>query len=325
MIRRESLIALAVSLILGVLAVYLANIYLSRSDVKVEAAAVGTTRVAVAAVPLDYGVEVTPEKIRFVDFPNASLPAGSFRTLDQLLPPGKKRVALRPMQVNELILASKLSGEGQSASIAALLPDGKRAAAIRLNDVSGVAGFIQPNDTVDVLVTRQASASGDANQLTDVLLQNIRVIAIDQNAKNADGTPSIAKTATLEVQPLDAQKLALAQQVGSLSLVLRKPGEDQNSALVETVSLNDLRYSLYGGNRYGVTSPAAGGGFGQSMAAAFDPARARIAAANQSSARRPVRRVATPVSRPPKPSRSNSVEIVRGTEGKDYEVNVYGS
>ena len=317
--KRESLIALGVALVLGVLAVYLANIFLSRSEVRTETAAMGTTRVAVAAVPLDYGVEVTPEKIRFVDLPNANLPAGSFRTINQLLPMGKKRVALRPIQVNELILASKLSGEGQSASIAALLPDGKRAAAIRLNDVSGVAGFIQPNDSVDVLVTRQAGVSGGAGQQTDVLLQNVRVIAIDQNAKNADGTPSIAKTATLEVQPVDAQKLALAQQVGSLSLVLRKPGEEQNSPLVQTVSLNDLRYSLSGGARY------SGSSFGQSLAAAFEPARARIAASAQPTTQRPVRRGASPVVRAPRKGNSNSVEIVRGTEGKDYEVNVYGS
>ena len=320
--KRESLIALGVALVLGALAVYLANIFLSRSEVRTETAAMGTTRVAVAAVPLDYGVEVTPEKIRFVDLPNANLPAGSFRTINQLLPMGKKRVALRPIQVNELILASKLSGEGQSASIAALLPDGKRAAAIRLNDVSGVAGFIQPNDSVDVLVTRQAGVSGGAGQQTDVLLQNVRVIAIDQNAKNADGTPSIAKTATLEVQPVDAQKLALAQQVGSLSLVLRKPGEEQNSPLVQTVSLNDLRYSLSGGARY---TGSGGGGFGQSLAAAFEPARARIAASAQPTTQRPVRRGASPVVRAPRKGNSNSVEIVRGTEGKDYEVNVYGS
>ena len=324
--KRESLIALGVALVLGALAVYLANIFLSRSEVRNEAAVVGTTRVAVAAVPLDYGVEVTPEKIRFVEFPNASLPAGSFRTINQLLPMGKKRVALRPIQVNELILASKLSGEGQSASIAALLPDGKRAAAIRLNDVSGVAGFIQPNDSVDVLVTRQGGQSGDSNQLTDVLLQNVRVIAIDQNAKNADGTPSIAKTATLEVQPVEAQKLALAQQVGSLSLVLRKPGEEQNNPLVQTVSLNDLRYSLYGGAHYaGNGSSSGGGSFGQSLAAAFEPARARIAASARPTAQRPVRRGANPAARAPRPSNSNSVEIVRGTEGKDYEVHVYGS
>ena len=320
MMKRQSWIALGVALVLGVLAVYLANVFLSRTEEKTQVAAAGTTKVAVAAVPLDYGVEVTPEKIRFVDYPTSSLPAGTYRTVNDLMPMGKKRVALRPMQVNELILASKISGEGQNASIAALLPDGKRAAAVRLNDVSGVAGFIQPNDAVDVLVTRQSGGGGEARQVTDVLLQNIRVIAIDQNAKNADGTPAIAKTATLEVEALDAQKLALAQQVGALSLVLRKAGEEQNNPLVETVSLEDLRYSIYGGARY-----AGGGAYGQSLAAGFEPARSRVSAVAQPAPRPVVRRRASPVARAPQPNRSNSVDIVRGTKGEAYVVGVYGS
>lgn len=306
MLRRQSLIALGIALVLGLVAVYLANVFLSQNEKRAAEANVGTTRVAVAAVPLDYGVELSAEKVRFVNFPNSSIPPGSYRTMTELLPMGKRRVALRPMQINEPILASKLSGEGQGASIAALLPDGKRAASVRINDVSGVAGFIQPNDTVDVLVTRTPLDQRGA-QITDVLLQNVRVMAIDQNAKNADGTPVIARTATLEVDPLDAQKLALAQQVGTLSLVLRKPGEQENNPLVETVSLDDLRYSIYGGARYATTAPIA-----------VPTVRVQPAATQ----RRPVRRVATPAPRQPP---TNNVQIVRGTEGKNYEVRDYGS
>src|SRR5688572_21227428 len=124
MIRRQSLIALGIAVLLGVLAVYFANVFLSANERRVETATQGTTKVAVAAMPLDYGVELTAEKVRFVEFPNASIPPGSYRSMTELLPMGKKRVALRPMQVNEPILASKITGEGQSASIAALLPDG---------------------------------------------------------------------------------------------------------------------------------------------------------------------------------------------------------
>ena len=303
--RRQTLIALGIAVVLGLFAVYLANVFLTQTEQKAAVTPTGMTKVAVAAVPLDYGVELTTDKIRFADYPAASIPPGSFRNIAELLPAGKRRVALRPMLVNEPILATKISGEGQGASIALLLPDGKRAAAVRINDVSGVAGFVQPNDSVDVLITRQVAGSDDV-QLTDVLLQNIRVIATDQNAKGADGKPTLAKTATLEVDPVDAQKLALAQQIGQLSLVLRKPGEEQNNPVIETVSLQDLRYSLYGGGgRY----PAA--------------------ATNQPGAARPiVRRVNTmrrtaPVVRVV--PRTNSVQIVRGTEGNSYEVGDYGS
>lgn len=302
--RRQTLIALGVALLLGLFAVYLANVFLSRSEQKAAAVPQGMTKVAVAAVPLDYGVELTPDKVRFADYPVSSVPPGSFRNISQLLPAGKRRVALRPMLVNEPILATKISGEGQGASIAALLPDGKRAAAVRINDVSGVAGFVQPNDSVDVLITRQAG--GSDSQMTDVLLQNVRVIAIDQDAKGADGRPLVGKTATLEVDPLDAQKLALAQQVGSLSLVLRKPGEEQNNAYVETVSLNDLRYSLYGGARYPVA------------------ATNRPTAPASTVRRVTVRRPAPVVRAAPRPRTSN-IQIVRGTEGNSYEVGDYGS
>src|SRR6202008_3920576 len=118
----------------------------------------------------------------------------------------------------------------------------------------------------DVLITRQNAGAAQSTQLTDVLLQNIRVIAIDQQAKNADGTPKVARTATLEVTPIDAQKLALAQEVGSLSLVLRKPGE-QTNPVVETVSMNDLRYNMYGGARY--PAPAVVGNFGSGVGGAI--------------------------------------------------------
>src|SRR5437762_3273216 len=177
---RQSLIALAAALVLGLAAVFFANSYLSRSERKAYAA--GTTRVAVAALPMAYGADITPDKVRFVDYPNSSIPPGVFTTAAQLMPGGKKRFALMPISVNEPILSGKISGAGQGASIAALLPDGMRAASVRINDVSGVAGFIMPNDTVDVLITRNPANVGA--QVTDVLLQNVRIIAIDQQSKH---------------------------------------------------------------------------------------------------------------------------------------------
>ena len=131
-----------------------------------------------------------------------------------------------------------------------------------------------------------------------MLLQNIRVIATDQNAKGADGQPVIARTATLEVDPIEAQKLALAQQVGQLSLILRKPGEDQNTAGVRTVSLNDLRYSYYGASYPAAAPPV-------EVHRLIMPRRAR------------------PVMRAPAGPRTENVQVVRGTVGNSYEVGGY--
>lgn len=307
---RQTLLALGVAALLGIVAVILANAFLSKSEE--EAYAGGTTRIAVATAPLAFGTDITPDKVRFVDYPRSSLPPGAFTNARELMPAGAKRVALLPIAVNEPILASKISAQGQGASIAALLPPGKRAAAVRINDVSGVAGFVQPNDSVDVLITRQlATTSNDNVQVTDVLLQNVRVIAIDQQARNADGTPRVAKTATLEVEPLAAQKLALAQEVGTLSLVLRKPGETDNP-VVETVSMNDLRYNIYGGARY--PAPAVVGSFGAATAASVDRAASTVA-------RAPRRPTPARASAAPRPSPSgNQIEVYRGTVSNQVRV-----
>jgi pilus assembly protein CpaB len=306
--KRQTIIALGVAIVLGLVAVLLANTYLTGRERQIAAAEpTGMVRVAVASMPLAYGADITPDKVKFVNYPATSLPPGTYKSIAELLPQGKRRVALRPIQVNQPLLAADLSGEGQNASIAALLPDGMRAATVRINDVSGVAGFVKPNDTVDVLITRQPIGGGaGAQQVTDVLLQNVRVIAMGSDAVGADGKPSPTNSTTLEVTPVDAQKLVLGQQLGQLSLALRKPGEEQNIPRVETVSLDDLRYSYYGSLAPG---PAA-------AAAPPRPVQARVARLTQP--RRPAPRVTVK----PAPSTS-TVSVTRGTETKDYEVGGY--
>ena len=308
--KRQTLIALGVAIVLGLIAVLLANTYLTGREKRMDAGNEPLVRVAVASMPLTFGMDITPDKVKFVQYPAASLPPGAYKSMAELLPQGKRRVALRPIQVNQPLLASDLSGEGQNASIAALLPDGMRAATVRINAVSGVAGFVKANDTVDVLITRTPigpDGASQGKQVTDVLLQNIRVIAMGQDAAGADGKPKVAGNVTLELTPLDAQKVALGQELGDLSLVLRKPGEDQNIPKVETVSLDDLRYSYYGSRPPG--SPGA--------PAAAAPA-ARPTAVRTSAPRSPV------VRRAPQPVKNTStIEVTRGTDTKDYEVGGY--
>ena len=309
--NRQTLIALGVAVVLGIIAVIVANAYLTGREKQMAASPQGVVRVAVASMPFNYGDDITPDKVKFVNYPATSLPPGVHRSMAELLPEGKRRVALRPIQPNQPLLAADLSGSGQNASIAALLPDGMRASTVRINDISGVAGFIKANDTVDVLVTRQAigpdGAQGD-QQVTDVLLQNVRVIAMGQDAAGGSNQPVVQRSATLEVSPVDAQKLTLGQALGQLSLVLRKPGDEQNIPQVETVSLHDLRYS------YNSSLPP---GMRPATAAQPQQQRARIARLSQPR-RAPVQRAAMPV----RPATS-TVSVTRGLETKDYEVGGY--
>lgn len=307
--KRQSVIALGVALVLGLVAVFLANTYLlaGRNSQTPD----GMTKVAVANVPLEFGQDLKPEMIRLINYPTDALPAGSFRSAAELTDPKNRRVVIAPMAANEVILASKISGKGQGASIAALLPDGMRAVSVRINDVSGVAGFIQPSDSVDVLITRRISRGERDQQVTDVLLQNTRVIAMGQRAKNETGKPAVAKTATLEVSPVDAQKLALGQQVGDLSLVLRKPGEQDGLGSVQTVSLDDLRSGVSAGTYGGAMTATA-------LAQPARPSWTRVAQRAPSPA--PRRAAPRPAATPaPAPVR-NSVDVVRGTAATSYEV-----
>jgi pilus assembly protein CpaB len=98
MANRQTFIALGVAVVLGLLAVFLANNFLSGKERQVYRGA--TTKVAVAQVPMAYGADITPDKVRFVDYPNTSIPPGAFTNAAQLMPGGKKRVALMPIAIN---------------------------------------------------------------------------------------------------------------------------------------------------------------------------------------------------------------------------------
>lgn len=295
--QNRSLIVLGLAILLGLAAVFIANSYLTGVEEQAETVDKTMVRVAVARVPLEYGTAVTNENIRFVTWPRASLPAGTFASTKGLVVPGQPRVALRPIEVNEPIMQSKLSGEGGRASISAILLEDKRAVAVRVGDVSGVAGFVLPGDSVDVFITRQVEEGDRSEQVTDVLLQNVKVIAIDQNANDNADQPKVSKTATLEVEQIDAQKLVLGEKVGSLSLALRNVANQETDA-VQTVSIDDLQDGAYGGQ---YRSPSA-------SYASYSPSPSYRG-------RRIVRRATRP-----KPPTTATVQIVRGTGTTNYEV-----
>lgn len=300
MTQQRSLIILGFAILLGLIAVFIANTYLTGVEKQQATVQEGMVKVAVARVPLEYGTVITPDKIRFVDWPRGSLPAGTFSNAAQLTSVGKTRAVLRPIAANEPILMSRLTGEGGRASLSAVLRPEMRAVAVRIGDVSAAGGFVLPGDSVDVLVTRTMKAGESSEQIADVLLQNVRVIAIDLDSNDGKTDPKVGKTATLEVAQVDAQKLALAQQVGSLTLVLRNLA-DQDNPVVATVGTEDLRDGAYVGSYSGSS-------------------RASISTAGYVAPRwRPVRRRAPSTGKSSTPSTS-TVQIVRGVQGSSYEV-----
>ena len=239
--RKSTIVMIAFAVMFGLLAVFVAQTWLNSAaeqrmkSLEANRKPVSTRTIVVATKPLRFGNEVTRDHLREVAWPEASLPAGSFAKVDEILT-GGKRVALAAVEPNEPMLASKMTGPGQRATLSAMIRDGLKAVTIRVNDVDGVGGFVLPGDHVDVSLTRQFDK---ASATSEVVLQNVRVLAIDQMADERLEKPAVVKAVTLEVDPVGGQKLSLAASVGSLSLMLRKAGE-ANNQYTRRITLSDL-------------------------------------------------------------------------------------
>jgi pilus assembly protein CpaB len=230
---------------MGAMSVYLARDWLERQGQTASAnqPSMELTKIVVAKLPMNFGDTVTSEYLAEVDWPAATVPPEAFTSIEELTGTDERRVVLRAIQVNEPVLASKLSGAGGKATLSTILETDMRAVTIRVNDVNGVAGFVLPGDKVDVLLTRDESGNRSTrggNPITDILLHNVKVLGIDQKANDDEDKPKVARAVTLEVEPYDAQKLALASTVGSLSLALRNQA-DAEAEYTRTVRISDLK------------------------------------------------------------------------------------
>lgn len=230
--RTSTIVMIAFAVVFGLLAVFLANAWLNnradearRSLEAQRKAAPPAHTIVVARRPLRFGDVLGTLSLREMPWPEDSVPAGAFARVSDLT--ATKRIVLASIEVNEPILASKITGPGQRATLSSMLNDGMKAVTIRVNDVEGVAGFIQPGDHVDVVLTRPGERKTSIN---DVIIQNLRVLAVDQLADQTSEKPLVVKAVTLEVDETGGQKLALASQVGTLSLLLRKAGEVAEAA-----------------------------------------------------------------------------------------------
>ena len=239
--RLRSVLTLFLALVLGGAAVLLARAWLERAAeptvVAQQQPQMALTKIVVARTTLFFGNRINAEQVREVDWPADSVPPGAFTSAEALLNAEKPRTVLRTIEANEPILASKVSGEGEKATLSAIISDEMRAMTIRVNDVIGVAGFIVPGDRVDILLTRE---EGEKNQITDILLQNVKVLGIDQLANDNQEKPIVVQAVTLEVSPEQSQKLTLASQVGTLALALRNV-LDAEAELARTVGIRDLK------------------------------------------------------------------------------------
>ncbi len=279
--------------LLGLVAVIVARLFLVPPAVSapVALATPSLANVVVAAAAIPVGTAIVATQLRQTAMPVATLPTGTFASVSAAVGKGDK-LALRPIEANELILANALSGGGDRLSTSGSIAAQMRAVAVRVSDVAGVGGLLSPGDRVDVMVTRtiQGQLGGPvATEVqTDLIVQNARILAVDQDTnpvKQGADKAKVPATVTVEVGVEQAQKLALAQTVGTISLTLRA-SSDLSAAVSRTIRLSDLHSG---------SAPL--------------PVGPRRAAPTRQSVARPA-------------TASNDVEIVRGMTAQKYPVAV---
>jgi pilus assembly protein CpaB len=290
---------LAGALIFGVLAAVSVSRYLSSA----QAYSKNLGPVVVAKVAIPVGTKIIPEQLMVVQFPKESMPDGAFEVGDKL--PG--RVAVINIAAREPITESKLAPEGTAGGLSAVIPEGYRAMTVKVDDVVGISGFIQPGTLVDVVVTIDpAEHAGMQDPISKIVLQNIKVLANGQNIDQPDDQreANSVKAVTLQVTPEQAEKLALAATEGKLQLMMRN-SVDQGDE--QTTGVN--KRQLLGGDR-----------------AAPVPEPGSLKSEQPKVDSKPVRRVRAqahpqpaPVSNPSPQTPRASVEMIEGSKKRSVE------
>ncbi|MCV6824441.1 MULTISPECIES: Flp pilus assembly protein CpaB [Halocynthiibacter] len=208
-----------------------------RSAVAVQNDESAMVSVIVAANDIAFGQAIEARMLRTIDWPRDAVPLGVFTSYDLLLPEEGQpsRRARRAISKDELIQVNKVSDYGEKVTIVQSIGTNQRAMAIKVSAETAVGGFVTPGDFVDVLLTQ----GRDETLRAVTILQNIRVIGVDQDADEQTDAPEVARTVTVEVTPDQGQRLALAQQAGTLSLTLRTLDYTEDKPL-DSIRLSDL-------------------------------------------------------------------------------------
>ncbi len=218
MTRIRIFIVLAVAIGLG--GTFAVATYRYIQNVPAREVRLPTTPVVVAAANLPLGTELRRDDLRVIAWPADAVPEGAFKDPQDLVGRG----LIQPVTQNETVLPGKLAPVGAGAGLPPVIPEGMRALSVRVNDVIGVAGYVLPGTHVDVLATVSPTNS-PGDMTSKVVLTNVLVLAagtrIEQDVEN--NKPISVSVVTLQVSPMEAERLTLASTEGKIQLALRNP------------------------------------------------------------------------------------------------------
>lgn len=241
------IVVLAIALVAGALAAYLvASGPAPQTETVTVTQQVESSDVLVAKTDIGIGVKIDETMLQWQAWPANGMSSGMIRRSDR--PEAIKQVtgmiARQAFIAGEPIREQKIVSATGSGFMAAILPTGKRALAAEISVESSAGGFVLPNDHVDVILTTSVKEGENNTYKSRTVLENVRVLAVDQLIEDKDGQRSvIGRTATIEVDPSQAEVLANARHAGKLSLSLRS-WHDGNAPQEEQISrqLNVVRF-----------------------------------------------------------------------------------
>ncbi len=203
--------------------------------------------VLVASKTLTAGSFVNTENLKWQAFPDEGISAAYLTKDKTKIEELNGSVVRRVITAGEPVTHERLIKPGDRGFVAAILKDGMRAVSVSVNATSGIAGLVFPGDQVDVLLTHSVQAEDEARptrQVSETILTNVRVLAIDQRTDDQNAKPTVPKTTTLEVTPKQAEILMVARELGRLSLSLRSLSD--TSAPPEGFEVGKGTYTLDG-------------------------------------------------------------------------------
>jgi pilus assembly protein CpaB len=255
------IVVLIIALSAGGVAAYLARGADTKQTPVEPVVQLQTVDVLVARSDIGLGQSVTPDNLQWQTWPAATTSNSFIRRSER--PEGTKEVAgsiaRAPFIAGEPIREQKLVKANGSGFMAAILPSGMRAISTEISPETGAGGFILPNDRVDVILSKREknpdrSGSSDI-VVSEIILTNVRVLAIDQAPKEKDGQNTVVgKTVTLELKPEQSETLARARQTGTLALALRSIA-DLNAVGTQADDQSSRRSDSVNVVRYGVSNP----------------------------------------------------------------------
>jgi pilus assembly protein CpaB len=218
MFKKRGLVLVLLSVVLAGGAAWVANKWIQDNMTPVTAETnLENNQVATAAIGIPYGTKVDARHVKMVPMPESSIPSGAIIRIADV----EGKIATAEMLPGEMLLRQRFVDHESGSTLAALVEKKMRAVTVRVDDVIGVGGFLLPGNYVDVLASRLERGSRRA--ITETVLRNVKVLAVDQTAKTDENDPVVVRAVTLEVSPKQAEELVKRMEEGTIQLTLRNP------------------------------------------------------------------------------------------------------